>query len=109
MNPLHLIDDLLADYLSARARRTVHTLLLLAALVATVWLAADGDWKEALVTLAASLYAGANRANTPDDGDNEPGLSEDTEGGIVYVDDVPPTEEEIAALPTDEPHGGQVA
>lgn len=64
MNPLHLLDSLLEEWVSARARRSIHTLLLLAATVFTIYLAADGDWEAAAAALVATFYAGSNRANT---------------------------------------------
>lgn len=77
LNPLALIDAVLADWASERVRRSVHALILLGASAVTIWLAAEGDWKVALLSLAAVLYAGSNHANTPD-----------------------------SALPTDSLHGG---
>lgn len=64
MNPLHLLDDALEEWVSARARRSLHSLLLLIGFIATIVLAAGGDWAAAIGTLLASFYAGSNRANT---------------------------------------------
>lgn len=65
MNPLTIIDGILADWASPRVRRLVHALILLAGLVGSAWLAADGDWKAAAAALIAGLYGGANHANVP--------------------------------------------
>lgn len=64
MNPLTLLDSLLEDYLSPKARRTLHTVLVLAALAVTAVLTYNGDWREAALSLATAVYAWANRANT---------------------------------------------
>lgn len=64
MNPFAVLDGLLADYASPKVRRTMHSLLVLAAIGASIFLAADGDWEVALGTGIAALYAWANRANT---------------------------------------------
>lgn len=64
INPLTLIDSILKDWASPRVRRTLHALLLLAATVATVWLSANGDWKQAVAAFVALLYVGSNHANT---------------------------------------------
>lgn len=128
LNPLTLLDSILAEYLSPRARRAVHSLLLLVGLVVTVWLAVEKDWTEAIIALVGALYAGANRANTP----AEPTVSEvadaldaagveaevrlSTAGGEVYSDvadyDYDPevyadaSEPDTTGLPIDAPHGG---
>lgn len=65
MNPLTLIDSLLIDYASPRVRKAVHTTLLLLAVLGTIVLGAEGEWKEAVLALIAAIYAGANQANTP--------------------------------------------
>lgn len=59
------LDSLLADWVSPRVRRLVHALLSLALLVVTAVLAANGDWKIALISLAGTFYAAMNKANTP--------------------------------------------
>lgn len=64
MNPLSLLDSILADWASPRVRRLIHGLVLLAVVLLGIWLAAEGDWKKALAALAAAVYAGANHANT---------------------------------------------
>lgn len=71
MNPLTVLDDLLADYASPRARRLFHSLLLLVATCAALWLSVEGDWKEALLALLAMVYTSANRANTDTVSGNE--------------------------------------
>lgn len=71
MNPLTLIDSILADWASPRLRRLVHGLLTLAVLVVAAVLAADGDWGKALATLVAGVYTEANRANTGAPADGE--------------------------------------
>lgn len=65
MNPFTIIDDILADYASDRTRLLIHRLILLVMIAVTIWQASDGDWKVALGTALAALYAGANGANTP--------------------------------------------
>jgi hypothetical protein len=64
-NPFTLLDKFLADYASPRTRRLVHLALALGLLVLSAVLAADGDWEKALISLAATLYAAVNKANTP--------------------------------------------
>lgn len=64
LNPLALIDSLLEDYASPKARRAIHSLIVLVAVIVTIILAAGGDWKVAIGTLVAAIYAGANHANT---------------------------------------------
>lgn len=64
MNPITILDGILADYASARVRRLIHSLILLTVAVVTIWLAADKDWQEALIALAVTVYAAANKANT---------------------------------------------
>lgn len=64
MNPLDILDAILADWVSPRARRLIHSLLLLAAVVTAGWLASDGDWGEALIAAVAAFYAASNRSNT---------------------------------------------
>ena len=70
MNPIKIIDSILEDYASPRTRRTVHRLVVLLSLFVGIWLAAEGNWVEALTALAAMIYAEANRANTPAAPDN---------------------------------------
>lgn len=65
MNPITIIDQVLADWASPRVRRLVHALILLAGIVGTTVLAANGDWKVAALTLLGGLYAAGNHANTP--------------------------------------------
>lgn len=72
LNPLALLDVVLADWASDRVRRLVHGVVLLAMFLVTVWLGVEGDWKEALLTLAAAIYAGANRANTANPQEHDP-------------------------------------
>lgn len=81
MNPFAVLDGLLADYASPKVRRTLHSLLVLAAIGASIFLAAEKDWEVAVGTLVAALYAWANRANT------EPVPSEQP----TPVDDVTPS------------------
>ena len=63
-NPFDLLDRLLEDYLSPKARRTLHTVLLLVAVAVTSVLTFEGNWQEALIAAAAAIYSWANRANT---------------------------------------------
>lgn len=71
MNPMTYLDAILSDYATPKVRRLVHSVLLLSVVVATIILAADGDWTKALISLAAAIYAGANHANTPANGASE--------------------------------------
>lgn len=73
MNPIKIIDSILEDYASPRARRTVHRVIVLVALLVGIWLAAEGNWVEAGAALAALIYAEANKANTPVSGNPEGG------------------------------------
>ena len=70
LNPLTVLDQILADWASPRVRRTIHGLLALAASLVSIYLAAGGNWGEAAMSLAALLYAGSNHANTIDHPDN---------------------------------------
>ena len=69
LNPLSLLDNLLADWASPKVRRLVHGLLLLVASVASIYLAVEGDWLQCIVALIATLYVGSNRANTREQGE----------------------------------------
>lgn len=64
MNILHLIDSILMDWVSPRVRRTIHSVLLIASLLFAIWLSVGGDWKQAVIALAAAFYAASNRSNT---------------------------------------------
>lgn len=64
MNPISILDSILVDYASPRARRLMHSLIFLGVALVMVWQAAEGDWKKALLALAATVYAAANKANT---------------------------------------------
>lgn len=65
MNPLDILDRWLDGWADARTRRSIHAVIMLVAAVVTIVLAADGDWVEALISIAATLYASSNKANTP--------------------------------------------
>lgn len=67
LNPLTLLDILLADLVNAKWRRVIHNLVLLAVAVVAIWLAADQDWWQAVLAVAGAIYAASNRANTPDE------------------------------------------
>lgn len=100
LNPLDLLDSLLSDYLSPKARRALHTALVLVAVVVTIVLAAGGDWKAAVGSLVAAIYAGANRANTPAPVAEEPVI--ETEDDLHdYEEDGLTYEEAEAAYATD--------
>lgn len=64
MNPFAAIDSILEDWASPRVRRSLHAAIALVASILAIYLAAGGDWKEALPVLLAALYAGSNKANT---------------------------------------------
>lgn len=82
LNPLHLLDSLLVDYASPKARRGIHTVILLALAIFALWQGAGGDWRETLAALAVLAYASANRANTapPEGPDDNPEYPEETQG-----------------------------
>lgn len=91
LNPFALMDALLRDYASPRTRRAIHSLLLLVAVIVSIYLSVEGNWKEAVLAMVAAIYAGANQANTPavdlldangDSGDD--GRSYKESGGIPY-------------------------
>lgn len=63
-NPIDILDRLMEDYLSPKARRAVHSVILLAGALLSIYLAANGDWEVFAASVAATLYAWANRANT---------------------------------------------
>lgn len=67
LNPLTILDDLLADYVSAKYRRILHAVILLAAAVISIYLAVNGDWKQFAFSLASAIYAASNAANTHPD------------------------------------------
>lgn len=81
LNPLALLDSLLEDYASPKARRAIHSVIVLLAVLVTIFLAAGGDWEAAVASLVAAIYAGANRANTSavqvEDFDTDPDTSID--------------------------------
>ena len=72
LNPLALLDSILADWASPRVRRLVHGVLLLLVVILSLWLAAGGDWLAFAGALAAAVYAGSNHANTPPVSGNQP-------------------------------------
>jgi len=84
MNLINSLDKILSDWTSPRVRRLVHALLALGLLVLTVWQAADGDWKIALASLAATLYAAANKANTPATPLTDAGVDDTVDDGLTY-------------------------
>lgn len=64
LNPFTIVDSILADYASPRVRRLIHSLILLVVALVTIYLAADKEWKEFIISLGVTLYAAANKANT---------------------------------------------
>lgn len=64
MNILNLLDSILVDWAKPRTRRAIHNLLLIAAIVVTTWLTAEGDWEKAVGSIALAFYAASNRSNT---------------------------------------------
>lgn len=64
LNPLDLLDNVLSEYASPGARRAIHAALMLVAALVTLYMAYEKDWMQALLALAATLYTGANKANT---------------------------------------------
>lgn len=94
LNPLTLLDSVLADYASPRARRAIHSLILLAAVVLTIVLTAEGNWQAAVGSLIAAVYSAANQANTPaetlsdvDEEEDEEDLSYEEAGGLPFPTD----------------------
>ena len=77
INLVALIDGLLEDYVSPAKRRIFHAIVSLVVGLVAIWLAAEGDWSEALIALGAAVYAAGNKANTKPDpvyeggGDND--------------------------------------
>ena len=67
LNPLTLLDSLLADWVSPKVRNSIHTLILLVSACVALWLAVSGDWIEFVIALGGMGYAAQNRANTPTD------------------------------------------
>lgn len=91
MNPFDTLDNLLEDYAPAKVRRAVHSLLLLVAALVSIYLAVDGDWEQFALSLIATIYAAANKANTapvdltPAGGlETDDGLSYEESGGQPY-------------------------
>lgn len=84
LNLSALLDQILDDWASPRVRRLIHALILLLVLVVTVFLAADGNWREALVSLAVALYAAANKANTPATALTPAGADTEPDDGLSY-------------------------
>ena len=80
-NPLNILDVILADWVNAKVRRTIHLVLLLAAVIVAIYLGVDEDWKQFVAALLAAFYAGSNAANTDgtDSGDEDE-LDVDTSG-----------------------------
>lgn len=89
-NPLVLLDLLLGDLVSPRIRRILHGVVLLVLSVAGIWLAAGGDWQEAVAAFLVAAYAAQNKANTPATDLAEPGDDEpdevDPEDDLTYED-----------------------
>lgn len=113
LNPIAILDQLLADYTSPKIRRLIHSLVLLGAALVAVYLAAGKDWKQAAIALAASLYAAANKANTtvtpldPAGYDSDPGDDDETyedAGGAAFPDEHPED-----ATSTDGPVSGNLS
>lgn len=92
-NPLVLLDSLLGDWASPRVRRLIHGLILLVAIIVSIWLAADGDWEKFIGALVAVFYAASNVANTPavnldpagEDNEPDDDLTYEEAGGLPYA------------------------
>lgn len=96
---LNALDNILKDYVSARTRRLIHSLLALAVALASIYLAVNGDWEQFAIAVVAALYASANRANT------SPAVPEDADdiSGEVSGNPLPtPYEDETDIAPEDE-------
>lgn len=92
MNPINILDSILADYASPKVRRLVHSVLLLGLVIAIAVLSFDGDWLAALTASAAAVYAALNRANTPaaplDQPEPDDGSSYEEAGGQPFPEDL---------------------
>lgn len=86
MNPLTMLDDFLADYVSPKWRRRIHSLILLAVALVALWRAADGDWEQFGIALAGALYAAANKANTTVAPLTPAGVDHESDDGESYED-----------------------
>lgn len=88
MNPItvlnNLLDTLLGDWASPRVRRLVHALIAAVLVVVSAVLAADGDWQAALISLAVTVYAAMNKANTPATALDEAGEDSEVDDGLTY-------------------------
>lgn len=65
LNPLTILDQILGDWASPKVRRLVHSLIALIVALVAIYLAVDGDWVAFVIALGGTLYAVANKANTP--------------------------------------------
>lgn len=99
--PFDLLDALLADWASPRVRRLVHALLTIIMFVATTYLAADGNWKTAIISMLMGIYTSANHANTPtpalaasDRIQSDDGVSYENAGGHLYPEGSEPDQNE---------------
>ena len=92
INPLSILDSILADYLPPKGRRLVHSLIALGVFVFGIYEAAGGDWDKAIPGLLVALYAAANKANTAPVEDAAPAdeptddLSYEEAGGLPMPD-----------------------
>lgn len=94
MNPFDILDSILEDYASPRTRRLLHAIILFVVTLVAIWLAAEGDWKKAVIALVAAFYAAANKANT----DPDAGMAD----GLGYYDDEPETDSDTGVSGNDQ-------
>lgn len=99
LNPLVLLDILLADLVPAKGRRIIHNFVLLVIAVVALWLAADKDWWQAVLALIGAVYAASNRANTPDEDETLVSRNEEIEDDKSERAPTPVTEDEIYPEP----------
>ena len=89
-NPIHILDTILTDWASPRARRLIHGILALVFGAVAVYVSVEGDWDRLLPVLLATLYAAANKANTletplsTDAPYLDDGVSYEDEGGMAF-------------------------
>lgn len=84
MNPITLLDSILSDWASPRVRRLVHALIALVLVIVSAVMAADGDFKAAALSLAVTIYAAINKANTPATDLEVAGSSTYEDDGLTY-------------------------
>lgn len=99
VNPMTYLDSILAEWASAKVRRTIHLMVLLIAVLVAIWMGVDGDWKQFVGAIVAAIYSASNAANTApdddegdDDGDDDSPVpvNEDAPVAAPFVGDAGP-------------------